>query len=349
MLYTGRMGQVRDKLGRCGWHALVLLATVPICLGAILLQLIGPVEPPVTAAELAAYRPGGGPRYLPGLLTLAAVLTVHVSICIGGILLALDGMHDRRDRDLLRFGFAAATLIVILILALHGSRPNVYALSYHFYAEAFRTGAAAGLLRPFALELMMLLPTVLGIFGVAALAAAGAARLRAIPSPPILPEQQHELLLRRSQQQLKRFLYVLSAGLVASTVAVSLFFKLPANLPLCRSPDPAAAKQSLAAAKDICARLAGFADEMTTFWGALLSLALFLCGGLPLLLLQAKVRRYLETSLDHVPVSEAETRLAASGLLSGGGEQIKVALTVLAPLASGPVAGTLDGLGKAAF
>ena len=320
------------------WHLLVVAAVVPVLVGALLLQLMAPLDPPVAVSEIAAAA-AGAPRHLPGLVTLIAVLTVHVCVCLGGIGLAAATVRPRaEDRALLRFALLAATAIVAGILIVQSPRVEAYRLSYFYFAEIYAGTAPGGLLRGATLELAMLLPTVLGIYGVAAITAASAGLLRAIPAPPPLPERGHEIMLRRVHGRLKRFLYILAIGLVASTLAVSIFFGLPGNLPACRAEDAAKAAASA------CRALDDFAGEMSTFWGAVLSLALFFCGGLPLLILQHKVRCYLETSLDHEPVEEAEKRLTETGLLSDGAEQVKVALTVLAPLASGPVAGTVAGL-----
>ena len=327
------------KMKPTRWHGLVVLAAAPIAIGTVLLQLMAPIDTPVRIADIVA---SSGQRYLPGLVTLIAVLTIHVCVCLVGIVLAVLTARSRReDRTLLLFAIAAATAIVLGLLVGRSPEIEAYRLSYFFFRDLYQ--GHSGLMRAGTLELAMLLPTVLGIYGVATLTAASGALLRAIPPPPSLPDRQHELLLRRVHGRLKRFLYILAVGLVASTLAVSIFFGLPGNLPMCRASGAAA---GVVAA---CTSLKDFAGEMSTYWGAVLSLALFACGGVPLLMLQHRVRCYLETSLDHEPVDEAEKRLTETGLLSDGGEQVKVALTVLAPLASGPVAGTVAGLANSGF
>jgi hypothetical protein len=58
-----------------------------------------------------------------------------------------------------------------------------------------------------------------------------------------------------------------------------------------------------------------------------------------LLLLQRKVRIYAENARDAAALEAAQKRLGDNGLLSGGLDQVKLLGAVIAPLASGPIAG----------
>ena len=411
-VYRFAMRTLGEKLEPWGWRLLVVAASLPIVAGALLIQLIGPADLPLDPGALRAYWPEEARPFLPGLVTLAAVLTLHVCLCFGGIALALltasrapdpgsevtaapapeegamaatqqgrTGAFGARSRsappmDLMWFAVKAAIVITLGLILLSRLNPQLFQLSYIFFRDVFAHAGPADLLRPGTLEIAMLVPTVLGTFGVAMVTAAAATLLRAVRPVSGLPNHQHEIILRRIQNRLKRFLYILSAGLVASTIAVSLFFSLPANLPACRTGDAAQEKakedaatavrlrMGLPAAEEgkapplqgaapnaaqLCSSLRNFANEMSTFWGAVLSLALFFCGGLPLLILQHKVRCYIETSYDQDEVAAAEGRLKDTGVLSDGRDQIKVALSVLAPLASGPAANLLEGLTNAAI
>lgn len=377
------MTGVKARLRNVRWHALLVLNLAPIVVAVALLQLLGPVGGPLSAAETALLK-GSLTRepFLAGVLSLVAVLTVHVCICAGGIALAVS-MLSRSDprRSMLLFGtlFAAGVGLAVLLLA--GLRSDdgqhaltVYRMTYDFFRNLYDgTGAGLSLLNPRlfldALGWAMLIPVLLGILGVGALSAAAAAELRALPDPPPVPDPRFELRIQEVQGRLKRSLYVLTVGLVASTIAVSLFFHLPSKLsqnsfqtgtpPLAwkleAAPDPwieAALKHSelvekAAAAQTaqlgrIRAKLDDYAGELTIYWGAVFTLTLLAAGALPLVALERKVRAYSANSRDSALVAAAQERLSKNGLLSSGLDQVKLVTAVIAPLASGPVAGLVQ-------
>jgi hypothetical protein len=396
----GRTVAGQGARGHLKWTGLIVLSIVPVAAAALVVQLLGPVGYPLRDADLAVLRPGPyRDTFLPGLLTLAAVLTAHLCVCLIGIYAAWDSVRkSRRDLELLGEGVVLALAVILLVLGLALFEVEIFRLTYGFFAAVYSQAEyalpAPGMLKPGAMEAVMLLPTCLGILGTAVISAAAVAQVRRIPASPRLPNKFYELRLKRAQARLKRFLYILSLGLVVSTIAVSIFFSLPERLPACRAaaapaaapaatapapaapgpavaapapaapaPAPAApvaspaaaspAAPSLAAApgpprprdaKEICGRIKDYASEMTTFWGAVLSLALFFCGGVPLILMQAKVRSYMERSASQTDIDEAEKRLVSTGLLSDGRDQVKVVLTILAPLATGPAAKLIDQL-----
>jgi hypothetical protein len=375
------MGQgIKDRLKRYRWQGLLALTLVPVSLAVLLLQLLGPVGAPVSALELGLLK-GALSRepFLAGILSLVAVLSVHLCICLCGLALARSMLaRTDEDRSFFWFGIAvgAAVGAVVVLLSFWTQADGrhaltVYRLTYDFFHDLYAgSGAGQSLLRPRllgvdALGWAILIPTLLGIVGVGALTAAAGAELRHLPEPPPLPNELYEVQLETAQGRLKRSLYVLTLGLVASTIAVSLFFHLPAKLSQngFRGGAPALAWQvgamtdaQIAAAtaraelvakaeavqdgemKAIRAKLDDFAGELTVYWGAVFTLTLLAAGAVPLLLLERRVRRYAENSADAAAVAAAEDRLGHAGLLSGGLDQVKLVAAVIAPLASGQIA-----------
>jgi hypothetical protein len=362
------------------WHGLLALTLVPIAIAVALLQLLGPVGAPVSALELRLLKGALSVEpFLAGILSLVAVLAVHLCICLCGLALARSMLaRADEDRSFFWFGIAVGVAVGATVLLLSfWTQPDgrhaltVYRLTYDFFHDLYSgSGAERSLLQPRllgvdALGWSILIPTLLGIVGVGALTAAAAAELRHLPEPPPLPNEVYEVRLETAQGRLKRSLYVLTLGLVASTIAVSLFFHLPAKLSqnAFRGGVPALAwnvggmtDAQLGAAtaraeqvgkaeavqgeemKAIRAKLDDFAGELTIYWGAVFTLTLLAAGAVPLLLLERRVRRYAENSADAAAVAAAEDRLAKAGLLSGGLDQVKLVAAVIAPLASGQIA-----------
>jgi hypothetical protein len=366
------------------WHALLALTLVPVLIATLLLQLLGPVGAPVSALELGLLKGALTQEpFLAGILSLVAVLSVHLCICLCGLALARS-MLARTDEDRSFFWFGVGVGVAVgaaVVLLSFWTQPDgrhaltVYRLTYDFFHDLYSgSGAGRSLLRPRligidALGWSILIPTLLGIVGVGALTAAAGAELRQLPEPPALPNELYEVQLETAQGRLKRSLYVLTLGLVASTIAVSLFFHLPAKLSQngLRGGAPALAwnvaamsDSELAAAtaraglvakaeavqgeemKAIRAKVDDFAGELTIYWGAVFTLTLLAAGAVPLLLLERRVRRYAENSADCAAVAAAEDRLAKAGLLSGGLDQVKLVAAVIAPLASGQIAGLVQ-------
>lgn len=369
------------RLKKWRWHGLVLLTVVPVLIGVGLLQLLGPISGPLSPAELATFKSALSPEpFLAGILTLVGVLSIHVCVCLCGIAVALGMLRKHKGERPGFTGFALLCVagVVVMLLALEQVRRDgqpvlmIYQISYDFYAQLYQgTGAARSLLNPRfagidALGWAVLIPTLIGIVGVGICSAAAAAELRALPEPPELPNPLYEAKLKNVQGRLKRLLYVLTIGLVTSTIAVSLFFHLPSKLAESGGGEGAAAASyeaigtmdkaqldlaaARAAARDkiaareadelagIRAKIDDYGGEVSIFWGALFTLILLATGAVPLLILQRDVRIYAENSRDAEAVEAAQKRLGDSGLLSGGLDQVKLIGAVIAPLASGPIA-----------
>jgi hypothetical protein len=312
------------------------------------------------------------------VLSLVAVVSIHVCVCLCGIAVAWGMLrrHRHGTAGLALFGAAAAGFVGLLLVLLEKWRAGgqavliVYQISFDFFDQLYRgTGAARSLLEPRfagvdALGWAVAIPVLMGILGISAATAAAAAELRSLPPPPPLPDPPYEAKLQTVQGRLKRLLYVLTIGLVTSTVAVSIFFHLPSKLAarsfdtgrpaltyaiggmdrnaLAQVSDLAEARGKVAALQaaelaQLRARIDDFAGELSIFWGAVFTLILLAAGAVPLLLLQRIVRLYTENARDAVALEAAQKRLGDNGLLTGGLDQVKLIGAVVAPLASGPL------------
>ena len=107
--------------------------------------------------------------------------------------------------------------------------------------------------------------------------------------------------------------------LVASTVAMMLFYHLPL---------------SVVEDKDTQKLLSGFAQGMTLFWGIVFSLTLFAVFGPAQVMLQSAIGRGGETDQDLLKQIEDRSTY----------RQVKQVLTTLAPLLVGSSAGVIDML-----
>ncbi len=334
------------------WALLVLLAGVPLLAAISFLELLGPRGFPLSETELArlhALLPAE--PFLPGAVTYAGIGTIHLFVCIAAILLALLVLTSVCGwQRLALVGFAMACAFAILILAVAGLGDSVAAfrLSYSAMADLYRdTGVGGWFLEPAAgpitrLGLAMYVPTVLGVFAVAIAAAAATSQVGHLYAQSTSNEGEREIRLCLAHATIKRCTYGLSLVLVTSTVAAALFFQLPSKLIAgAASADPALA----GALAPLTARIDAYAAELTMFWGAVYSLTLFAAVGVPLLLVQKKVRDFIDALQPPDRAAPIRTRMTQAGVLQGGGEQFKVLLAFVAPLVSAPVTSFLQAAG----
>lgn len=353
----------------------ILLAVGPLVVAGSLLQLLGPLGGPLSVHDLGRLRGALTTEpFLPGALTLITVLAVHVCVCLGGIVLAVVIL--RRIYEGFRPALLVASLglmlgLGVLLLGVWAHRSlTIYRMSYFQFIDLYLgTGAEASLLHPRvlgldALTISILLPVGLGIIGVALMMAAMLGEVQALGPPPEPEDKPYEAQLQFAYARLKRCLYILSVGLVTSTVAASLFFHLPSKL---SAPGLAGGPTMLEARFDRLgpagveatlkqAELAGrlntlqsaeltalrtkfdeFAAELSIYWGAVFTLTLIVAAGLPVALLQHKVRLYSEKSGEPNKELAAQERLETAGVLGDTAGQVKLLLALIAPLASGPI------------
>jgi hypothetical protein len=359
-------------MGRIVGDWRVWLAVVPLSLAVGLLQLFAPSVPAVPAPETlpAAIR---GSAFLPGLLTFRAITLVHLLACAGALWFAVDLL--KRTPGSSAYGRAAALMTGATLLALIGSVPlglRAVGVSHDAVATFFtNTGIGGSFGRPTLgqvtpLEFAMLIPTAAGIAAVAAVAAAAWAQLplfRRLVGPTDRREKEakrraealraatpqdrdrHKQVaaafaraqaarINQVNDRMKRCLAVLAIVLVTSTVAASLFFHLPSAVASAVKPaEPAFS-------------FVRFGDELSIFWGCVYTATLAVAVGLPLYLLQERVRRLLEPPF---PSEEADARrkqLAGAAPLGGLADQVKFVGTLLAPLAAGPVVNLVQAFAK---
>lgn len=335
------MTAVRRRARQRRDAALIWLAGAPLVLAVLLLQLFGPLDGPLSSHDLATLRNElRTVAFLPGEITFVAVVAAHLFACLGAICIAA-GLLRRTPRSapFARTGMAVAAVFTLALPATAAVLPgNAVALSYGAFRHFFiATEAAPHFVRPVAsigptpLDLAVLLPTAFGIVAVALMAAAAHAQLQLFRNIIEARGQRQAARIRQVHDRLKRCLYMLGLVLVTSTVAASLFFHLPSRF---------TAKNAEAAG--LLRRFGEFASEISLFWGAVFSLTLAAAVGLPLLLLQERVRRSLEPPPLGTASDEGRQLLTGSGTLAEGREQLKFIAALLAPLAAGPMANFIN-------
>lgn len=322
------------------WHVMIFFAAVPLLAATLLLQLLGSPSRPLSDAELdLLHISASGESFLPGAITYAILVTIHVFVCLAAIVFArlvLRSVPGGVKLELAGFALAAGIAGLILALAaLNDSALLAYRLTYLNFEELFRgTGAGGWLLDAPAgmttLGLAGYLPTVLGTFAVALTTSAAVGQLSLLDTPAGRTDEEEENLLCLAAARIKRLAYALSLVLVTSTVAASLYFQLPAKLIV--QPEGRAA----------IARIEAYGAELTLFWGGVYTLTLIAAIGVPLLLVQKQVRDFLERLHPPERAEPFRERMARAGALTGGGEQMKVLIAFVAPLVSAPVTSFLQ-------
>jgi hypothetical protein len=359
---------------------LPLLALVlPVIVAVLILQAVGPGEGPLAGEELARLKSGlSAQAYLPGRIAIAAVLAIHFCLCLGAITLTLDNLlgHSpppaRHATWLCGVGLALATAVIVAVFCSSGPLA-AYSLTFGWLFVFFGSVPMEGGLRA-----MIWIPVTMGTVALALIAAAANADLGWRADPPNVRNQAYETRLLGVNSRLKQYLYILSIGLVACTVAVSLFLSLPAKVAQGdlwpgrtlleekaaqeRAPPPPTTEASAEvidvaklkprielvelAAKEQAhqqaelavyrAKVEAFANEMSVFWGAVFAMTLVAAIGIPIMRLQRRTQHYL----DSLGESEAATkRLNEAGLLGHGLDKLKLFAALLAPLATGSLAG----------
>lgn len=320
------------------WSVMILFAAAPLLAAVLLLQLLGPPARPVSQAELDLLHSSRS-AFLPGAITYAVLVTIHVCVCLAAIVFArlvLRSVPGAARLETVGFALGAGIAGLILALAALNARSLLaYRLTYANYEELFRgTGAGAWLLdAPLGmttLGLAAFLPTALGALAVALTAAAAVGQLSLLGAPAAPADEEKEVLLCIAAARIRRLAYALSLVLVTSTVAASMYFQLPASLIV-----PANAQAAIA-------RIGAYGAELTLFWGGVYTLTLIAAVGVPLLLVQERVRGFLEGLQPPERAEPFRERMAKAGALSGGGDQVKVLIAFVAPLASAPITSFLQ-------
>jgi hypothetical protein len=329
------------------WVLLILLASAPLLLAVALLQLLGPPAGPLSPTDLAMVRGAATESYLAGAISYAGITTIHFFACAAAIFFALLVMKSAANPIALAaiglgMGLTVAALM-LLLGRLWGDSILLYRLTFFSLEELYRgTGVETWLVADGpglnVLGLAIYLPTLIGVFAVSLTAAAATGQLGMTYGRFSQTDEEQEALLCLAHSRIKRCAYALSFVLVTSTVAASLFFQLPGKLELSAAGEPKLA----AALAVIDARIDAYGAEMTMFWGAVYSLTLFAAVGIPLLFVQKEVRDFLDGLKPPERAEPVIGRLKQAGVVSAGGEQIKMLVAFVAPLVSAPVASFLQ-------
>jgi hypothetical protein len=305
--------------------ATVLCSVVPLVVAVLVLQLIDPQSPPILIAGTTAF--------VPGLITYAALVTVHLFACAGALILALLVLRSSADR---RWFTAVAALLAVgtsLLLVFGGSQHvAAFRFTYQFFATMFAghalTHSLVGTVGITPLIIAAALPTITGVCAVSFIAAAAASQLWRLYDERDF-ELERERQICGAHDRIRQCAYFLSLVLVTSTVSASFFFRLPVDL--------------FGAKTDAGMTVDRLATELSLFWAGVYSLTLMAAIGLPLLLVQSEVRRFL-SGLKPPEDDHARQRFASVGALMGGHDQVKMLVAFLAPFVSGPVAGLVHSV-----
>ena len=322
---------------------LILCAALPVGVATILLQIFGPRGEPLKGMPFDAFKSAAATsEFLPGATAYAAVTTVHLFVCTGAILFAWMLLRSVPNRATLRLtGLGLGTSVVALLLALPTLAPGLVAfeLTYNNPRQLFGVAPDRDWLLQEELGLAPLawavvIPFAFGAYAVALAAAAAVGQLTLVDGEASRTEELREKQLCLATESIKRLAYALSLVLVTSTVGASLYFQLPSSLIGSALTD--GDKTPLLASA--FAQLERYGVELTMFWGATYSLTLFAAVGLPLLLVQHKVHDFLNELAPPLRARRVRERMTKMGALTGGGEQAKLLIAVVAPLVSAPIA-----------
>lgn len=290
------------------------------------------------AAEFVA-EPGRSYIHLGDMLTYYALAAVHVLVCLVAIGWYLGRMQalpaGRRRRAHAYLGSILALLVPLVVLfAVFANDSVIVQLGFKATCMALETAGlptglagdgcfAAGEISK--LTLLAWIPTFAGMGAVVFAAAAAHGIAGGLP-PPGTPEWR-EAVDRRIDALEKAF-YVLSAVLVSSTIAITLFARLPVGL--LREESPLAGPMS------------AYAIGLSTFWGALftLTLAATFAGAVWQIVQSARGATAAETVADP---SDLRLWLREHVFVSIR-KQLANVVGVLAPLLVGPLSSLLSTL-----
>lgn len=326
--------------GTFSWCSLwpMLPPVLPLLGAAALLQFLAPagMTPEAFAKSLLGGE-GLAARHLGGRLSYSAVVYIHLAVCAGAVFFFWEQIQGAGEAARRRVGIAVAVEALVVLgslAALSRAGLAAYDLTY-FNIRALFAKAAAGMdflesaLWPgfSKLAAAVFVPTAFGV--VAVIAAAGAASLAMRGPPGESPERFRDRI-----QQLQQSFLFLSAVLVSSTLAASLFFHLPAEM------FAFAAKSAQKGA------LLDYARGLTLFWGAVYTLTLLAVYVPPALILRERMRAFARERDGKRTPSEYRSWLAEHKLAFSIKESLGNVFALLAPLIAGPVGSILQALAK---
>jgi len=319
------------------WLWPVLVPVLPVVFALGILEWVGMPSLQLTeqavATDAAAALRHGAARLLFG-----AAVAVHTAACAGAVVYFTMGLVRVGGRDLrwimrMVVAVAAAVIVTMAVLGLLDPPLSVYQYTYYLIANLLTLSAAgADLLGTIGgvpiLGMCVLFPTALGVVAVVMASGVACGVLRRVG--PNGDPQWTARLVEYTRVLLHCF-YLLSAMLVTSSAAASLFFRLPLGLVSTASDHEA-----------VLAALSGYAGTLSAFWGAIFTVTLFAAFVGPVAVLYARAR---------IAVAGVDGGITVAAWLKEQGigvsftDNVKNLFVLLAPFLVGPLGELAKSLG----
>lgn len=340
---TGLRDPDQDTSSKPSWAWLwpMFPPLVPLLGAAVILQFLAPPDlSPVEFVKPLLAEKGLVARHLGGRMTYSAVVFVHVVLCLGAVYYYWDGL--REIPGYLRKNVYIAVLIEALLvlgalIGLSYADMAAYKLTYFNIREVFNIeqGVGRDLLDPVfqwgfsKLSIAVFLPTAVGV--VTVIMAAGIASSAARELPDATEPEWPQRFKDRTQTLQQSFL-LLSAVLVTSTLAASLFFHLPTEM--FEFKDHLTIKDALI----------GYARGLSVFWGTIYTLTLIAVFAPPALVLRYRARSFARDTLQKESLLEFREWLADQDLTVSIKRHLGNLGVLLAPMMAGPIGSILQSL-----
>lgn len=320
------------------WPLFAALPVLPFVGAAVILQVLSP--PPIDPTDYAKVFGTGPSAFLAHLgdrFTYAAMAYVQIAACLTVMAyywLRLCELDQARRRGAFRILAATAVCAGIAVVLVRSLRGAAYVLTFQnirnllhqapvthdFISPAYHVPAIPYLQDLTPIAVISGLPFLFGVLAVIAAVPVAAAAT----TFQLIEDGEWRATFAERVAMLQRAFYALSIVLVTSTVALMLFFQLPAEIALDEGR----------------VALLRYARGLTVFWGAVMTLTLLAVFTPPVLALrsQAKaryrsvgeLREFNEWFAEQVPLSPRR--------------QLANLATMLAPIMVGPLGSLLQSL-----
>jgi hypothetical protein len=320
------------------WPLFAGLPVLPFVGAAVILQFLSP--PPIDPTDYVKMFGTGAPAFMAHLgdrLTYAAMAYLQLATCVAVMAyyaLRLRELDQARRRGAFRILAATAGCAVIAVVLVRSLRGAAYVLSFQnirdllqqtsvthdFSLPAYHVPAIPYLANITPIAVAVGLPFLFGVLAVIVAVPVGAAAA----TFGAIEDEEWQVGFAERVAMLQRAFYGLSIVLVASTVALMLFFQLPAEIALDEGR----------------VGLLRYARGLTVFWGAVMTLTLLAVFTPPVLALRSRAkaryravgdpRDFNDWFTEQVPLSPQR--------------QLANLATMLAPIMIGPLGGLLQSL-----
>ena len=318
------------------WPLFAALPVLPFVGAAAILQFLSP--PPIDPTDYAKVFGTGASALMAHLgdrFIYAAVAYLQLATCLAVMVyygLRLREFDQARRRGAFRIMAvtgACAVIAVVLVRSLHGAAyvltfQNIRDLlqqasvTHDFSKLAYHVPAIPYLADITPLAVVVGLPFLFGVLAVITAVPVGAAAA----SFQLVEDGEWQVSFAERVAMLQRAFYALSLVLVASTLALMLFFQLPAEIALDEGR----------------VALLRYARGLTVFWGAVMTLTLLAVFTPPVLALRSQAKARYRSSGD---VRDFNDWFAEQVSLSPQRQLANLA-TMLAPIMIGPLGGLLQ-------